>query len=229
MSRGNSRERARMMAALGAEVVLVDQMPGSVPGQVSGADLALVEERAREVTAARGAFRADQFARAGNWRAQMGMAREMWAQTHGQLEGFVDFVGSGGTFAGVARALKELEPEIRCFVVEPEGAAVLAGHPLTSPDHPIQGGGYAMPDLAFLRGMRADGYIQVSGDEAVAAARMLATKEGIFGGYSSGANLAAAIKALRGEMKGKTVAMVVCDSGLKYLSTELWPELEGCA
>ncbi|BEI83387.1 hypothetical protein CcaverHIS002_0312550 [Cutaneotrichosporon cavernicola] len=226
MSRGNSPERARMMAALGAEVVLVDQLSGSVPGQVSGGDLALVEDKAKEITEARGAFRADQFARDGNWRSHYnGTARELWEQTDGRLDGFVDFAGSGGTFAGVSRALKELNPEAKCFVVEPEGAAVLAGQTVSNPDHPIQGGGYSMPDLAFLKGLQADGYIQVTGDEARQAARMLATKEGIFGGFSSGANLAAAIKVLQGEMKGKTVAMVVCDSGLKYLSTDLWAEL----
>nr|WP_206735236.1 pyridoxal-phosphate dependent enzyme [Bosea sp. Tri-44] len=69
MSKGNSEERARMMRALGAEVVLVDQLPGSVPGQVSGGDLALVDGEAKRITQERGAFRADQFHRDGNWRA----------------------------------------------------------------------------------------------------------------------------------------------------------------
>jgi len=71
MSKGNSPERARMMAALGAEVVLVDQQPGSRPGQVSGGDLELVEQAAQRLTAERGAFRADQFHREGAWLAQI--------------------------------------------------------------------------------------------------------------------------------------------------------------
>lgn len=226
MSKGNSRERARMMAALGAQVVLVDQLPDSTPGQVSGGDLALVDEKAKEITAARGAFRADQFERDGNWRSHYnGTARELWEQTDGKLDGFVDFLGSGGTFAGVSRALKELNPASKCFVVEPDGAAILSGEAVSNPDHPIQGGGYSMGDLSFLKGVPVDGYVKVTGDEARESARLLATKEGIFGGFSSGANLAAACKLLRGEMKGKTLAIVICDSGLKYLSTDLWADI----
>ncbi|TXT10850.1 hypothetical protein VHUM_02355 [Vanrija humicola] len=228
MSRGNSPERARMMAALGAEVVLVPQAPGSVVGQVSGADLALVEKRARELTAERGAFRADQFMRDGNPQSHYdGTAQEIWDDTAGELDAFVDFVGSGGTFAGTSRRLRELKPDIKCFVVEPADAAVLAHQAVSNPDHPIQGGGYAMPDLRFLQGVAVDGYLQVTGSEAREHARLLATKEGIFGGYSSGANLAAAVQVLRRpEMEGKTVVFVVCDSGLKYLSTDLWAELD---
>ncbi|WOO82945.1 Bifunctional L-3-cyanoalanine synthase/cysteine synthase [Vanrija pseudolonga] len=227
MSRGNSPERARMMAALGAEVVLVDQAPGSVVGQVSGTDLALVEVRAREVAEQRGAFRADQFLRDGNPQSHYdGTAQEIWDDTAGEVDAFVDFVGSGGTFAGTSRRLKELKPDIQCFVVEPTDAAILAHRTVANPDHPIQGGGYSMPDLRFLHGVVPDGYLQVSGAEARDHARLLATREGIFGGYSSGANLAAAVQVLRRpEMEGKTVVFVVCDSGLKYLSTDLWAEL----
>jgi cysteine synthase len=228
MSEGNSSERARMMAALGAEVVLVDQLPGSVPGQISGGDLELVEAKAREVSEALGAFRADQFHHDGNWLAHYhGTGQELWQQTDGRIDGFADFVGSGGTYAGVTKALKEHDPTVRCFAVEPVGAAVIAGQPLTNPDHPIQGGGYAMDDLTYLKGMPIDGFVQVTGDEARQAARRLATQEGIFAGFSSGANLAAALTLLNGEMQGKILAIIICDSGLKYLSTDLWPEPEG--
>ncbi|KAI6778324.1 tryptophan synthase beta subunit-like PLP-dependent enzyme [Emericellopsis cladophorae] len=225
MSRGNSIERARMMAALGAEVVLVNQAPGSMPGQVSGSDLELVERRAKEIEAERGAFRADQFTRDGNWVAHHdGTGVELWEQTDGAIDGFVDFVGSGGTYAGVSRKLKSLNDAIRCFIVEPEGAAVLARREVTNPGHPIQGGGYMMSELAFLEDLAVDGLVQVTGDEAKEGARVLAMKEGIFGGFSSGANLMAAIRLLRGEMRGKTVAIVICDSGLKYMSTDLWTD-----
>ncbi|MDX8444092.1 PLP-dependent cysteine synthase family protein [Mesorhizobium captivum] len=223
MSKGNSEERARMMTALGAEVILVDQLPGSVPGQVSGGDLALVEQTARAVTAERGAFRGDQFHRDGNWLAHYhGTGPEIWDASHGAVDAFVDFVGSGGTYAGVARALKERNPLIKCFIVEPKGAAAIAGEPITQSEHPIQGGGYAMPELAFLNNVPVDGYLQVSGDEARQATRLLARSEGIFGGFSSGANVAAALGLLRGDQSGKTIAVVICDSGLKYLSTDLW-------
>ncbi|UQA92345.1 PLP-dependent cysteine synthase family protein [Streptomyces halobius] len=225
MSKGNSQERADMMAALGAEVVLVDQLPNSIPGQVSGGDIELVEITTREITRERAAFRADQFERDGNWIAHYkGTGQELWGQSGGDISGFADFIGSGGTYAGVTRALKEHDPSIRCYAVEPSGAAILAGQPVTSPDHPIQGGGYAMGDLAFLRGIPIDGFVQVTGGEAKAAARNLATREGIFGGFSSGANVAAALKLLEGEMLGMTIAVVICDSGLKYLSTDLWTD-----
>ncbi|AZO34514.1 pyridoxal-phosphate dependent enzyme [Mesorhizobium sp. M2A.F.Ca.ET.037.01.1.1] len=223
MSKGNSEERARMMAALGAEVILVDQLPGSVPGQVSGGDLALVEQATKAVTAERGAFRGDQFHRDGNWLAHYhGTGPEIWDASHGAVDAFVDFIGSGGTYAGVARALKERNPLIKCFIVEPEGAAAAAGETVTQPEHPIQGGGYAMPDLPFLKNAPVDGYLQVSGDEARETARLLARSEGIFGGFSSGANVAAALRLLRSDQSGKTIAVVICDSGLKYLSTDLW-------
>lgn len=223
MSRGNSPERARMMRALGAEVVLVDQLPGSVPGQVSGGDLELVEGEARRLAEERGAFRADQFQRDGNWRAHCeGTGAELWEQSGGAIDTFVDFVGSGGTYAGVTRALKERSPAVRCYVVEPEGAAAVAGKSVTRPEHPIQGGGYSMGDLRFLRDVPVDGFVEVTGDEARRAARRLAREEGIFGGFSSGANVAAALRLLSGERRGATIGLVICDSGLKYLSTDLW-------
>lgn len=222
MSKGNSPERARQMTALGAEVVLVDQLPDSVPGEVSGADLALVEDTARRITAERGAFRADQFHRAGARLAHYHTTGpELWEQSGGVIDAFADFAGTGGTYAGVTRFLKERNRAIRCYLVEPRGAAVLAGKPVTAPNHPIQGGGYAMA-LDFLKDVPVDGYLSVSGDEARDTARALAQSEGIFAGFSSGANVAAALQLLAGEMAGKTVAVLICDSGLKYLSTDLW-------
>jgi cysteine synthase A len=223
MSKGNSPERARMMSALGAEVVLVDQLPDSKTGEVSGADLALVEETARRLAAERGAFRADQFHRDGAWLAHYHTTgAEIWEQSGGQIDAFADFVGTGGTYAGVTRALKERNPDTRCYVVEPKDAAAVAGAPVTRPNHPIQGGGYAIADLDFLRGVPVDGYLTVSGDEARDTARALAAEEGVFAGYSSGANVAAALQLLSKDMRGKCVAVVICDSGLKYLTTGLW-------
>ena len=223
MSKGNSEERARMIRALGGEVLLVDQLPDSKPGQVSGGDLERVEQAAAALTQERGAFRADQFKRDGNWLSHYnGTGPEIWEATGGKLDAVVDFIGTGGTYAGVTRALKERNPAIRCYVVEPQGAAAAAGEKITNPNHPIQGGGYAITDLAFLKDVPVDGYLQVSGDAARDAARLLARTEGIFGGFSSGANVAAALQLLAGELAGKTIAVVICDSGLKYLSTGLW-------
>jgi len=219
MSKGNSPERARMMRAFGAEVVLVDQMEGSVGGQVSGGDLELVNREAARIECERGAFRADQFHHRGNFRAHyLHTGHEILEQTGGKIDAFCDFVGSGGTFAGCAAAFKEYDPLIKCFVVEPLGSTVLAGNAASQPNHRIQGGGYSMPSLPLLNGEQIDGYLSVTDDEAIAASRSLARLEGIFAGFSSGANVAAAKQLLA----GRTVVTVINDSGMKYLSTELW-------
>ncbi|MHA2352284.1 MAG: PLP-dependent cysteine synthase family protein [Candidatus Thorarchaeota archaeon] len=201
MSKGNTEERARMMRAFGAEVVLVDQ--------------ALTEELS--------AFRADQFVLDGNWRAHyLNTGREIIEQSEGKIHAFCDFVGSGGSFAGVSKALLEHDPSVKCFIIEPVSAAVLAGQKITNPDHKIQGGGYSMPDLKYLQGIKAAGFIQVTNDEAVGCTRRLGKEEALFSGFSSGANLAGAIQLLNGEMRGSTIVILLPDSGLKYLSTDLW-------
>jgi cysteine synthase len=223
MSRGNSVERARMMSALGAEVVLVDQLPGSEPGSVSGGDLELVERETTRIAAERNAFRADQFKLEGNFRAHyLHTGPEILSQAERPIDAFCDFLGSGGTFGGCSAAFKEVNPRTLCYVVEPAGAAALAGEAIRNPNHRIQGGGYAMPELKFIRHELIDGCLTVSDDEAVRAARRLAREEGIFAGFSSGANLAAALRLLEDSRRAKTVAIIICDSGLKYLSTDLW-------
>ena len=223
MSKGNSIERARMMSALGAEVVLVDQLPSSVPGQVSGGDLVLVERETQKIVKKRDAFRADQFQLKSNFRAHyLNTGPEIIRQSGGQIDLFCDFAGTAGSFAGCTAAFKEHNPAVMCFIVEPEGAAILAGEPVTYPNHRIQGGGYAMSHLPMLNPDHVDGYLQVSDRKAVKMARRLAREEGIFAGFSSGANVAAAVKLLETSFKGKTAVVLICDSGLKYLSTDLW-------
>ncbi len=222
MSRGNSPERARMMTALGAEVVLVDQCPDSLPGQVSGADLARVEETAQRIVRERGAFRADQFQLPGNSQAHYQHTAPEIMRQSGGVDAFCDFIGSGGSFAGCARYFKEVDPAIQCYIVEPAGAAAFAGEELTRPNHRIQGGGYSMAELPLLDRDLVDGCLQVSDDDAVQMARRLAREEGLFAGFSSGANLAAALQLLKAKHRGERIAILLCDSGLKYLSTDLW-------
>lgn len=223
MSKGNSPERARMMRALGAEVVLVDQHAGSRTGEVSGDDLKLVDDEAIRLTKERDAFRADQFGHKGNMRAHyFGTAPEIWRQSGESITAFCDFAGSGGTFAGCTRFFKEKNPDIPCYVVEPGGAAALGGEEVTAAEHPIQGGGYSMAELSQLEDVTPDGFLSVSAEDAIDCTRRLAREEGIFAGYSSGANLAAALSLLAGPLPGATIAIIACDSGLKYLSTELW-------
>jgi cysteine synthase A len=222
MSRGNSPERARMMTALGAEVVLVDQAPGSLPGQVSGDDLARVETATLELVAARGAFRIDQFVRSGNARAhELTTGPEIWDASGGTITAHCDLVGSGGSFAGLHRAFVARNRAIRGYIVEPASAAVLAGGAVTG-GHALQGGGYAIRMLHQLEGIVPDGHLAISDAEAMAAARRLAREEGIFGGFSAGANIAAALRLLAGPEAGGTIAVLICDSGMKYLSTPLW-------
>ena len=223
MSRGNSIERARMMAALGAEVVLVDQLPESTPGQVSGGDLALVEQEAQRIVRARDAFRADQFRLPGSARAhQLHTGPELLRQSGGSIGAFCDFLGTASSFAGCAAALKAYNPAIRCYVVEPDGAAILAGQRVEQPNHRIQGGGYAMRELPLFDPAHVDGYIQVTDHQAIDMARRLAREEGMFAGFSSGANVAAALRLLQSTCAGETIAVLLSDSGLKYLSTDLW-------
>ncbi|EJL27942.1 PLP-dependent cysteine synthase family protein [Brevibacillus sp. BC25] len=222
MSKGNSMERARMMQALGAEVVLVDQAPGSPIGQVSGEDLAKVEEVAQQITKERNAFRADQFHHIGNIHAhEFHTGEEIWKQTNGKVDVFLDFAGSGGTFTGCAKTLKKYNPNIRCYLVEPYTAPFYSGKAATNLNHKIQGGGYSM-DLPFLDRNFVTDYIHVTNEEATQVARELARKEGIFAGFSSGANVAAALQLLKGKEKGANIVLTINDSGLKYLSTDLY-------
>ena len=223
MSRGNSEERARMMRALGAEVVLVDQLPDSTPGQVSGADLNLVEAEAQRIVRERGAFRPDQFRLRSNFRAHRDTTGpELVAQTGGAIDAFCDMAGSGGTVGGTSAALKQAIPGVKCFVVEPVGAAVLAGKPIVNADHRIQGAGYSRAELANIPSEVVDGFLTIDDEAATEMTRRLAREEGIFAGFSSGANVSAAMELLQGEFQGGTVATIINDSGLKYLSTDLW-------
>lgn len=225
MSKGNSTERARMMRALGAEVILIDQLPESKRGQVSGGDLALVEEAAQRITKERNAFRADQFHLESSSRGHyLHTAPEILRQSNGQIDAFCDYVGTGSSFGGCAAAFKEHNPGILCYIVEPVEAPILAGKPVTNPNHRIQGGGYSMAELSLIDRGHIDGYLQISDEEAVETSRRLATEEGIFAGFSSGANVAAAMQLLQTTCQGKTVVVLLSDSGLKYLSTDLWLE-----
>ncbi len=246
MSKGNSRERSQMMEALGATVVLVDTVDSSKGKGVSGADLDLVEEKAQEIANDLQAFRVDQFVKEANALAHYEhTGPELWRDSGGSITHFLDFVGTGGSFGGIARYLKEQSNgAIYCYVVEPEGAVVLGNSTskcFSSGCHRIQGGGYmkSKDELPLMAptGQEADnpwidGYLTVTDEEAIQATRDLAKCEGIFAGYSAGANLMAAIKLLRQENKKQqrenkkqipsVVAILICDTGLKYMSTGLW-------
>ena len=222
MSQCNPPERAAMMRAMGATVVLVEQ--GDPRQGITEEDMKRVEDTANRLATEHNAFRADQFKRRENSQAHYEHTGPEWLrQTNGRIDAFCDFVGTGGGFAGVARAFKEHNPSIGCYIVEPHGAAKLAGSRITCCSHVIQGGGYAK-DLPLINHDHVDGHLTVDDREVTEVTRRLARTEGIFAGYSSGANIAAAYQLLNGDFKGKTIAVNICDSGLKYLSTDLWDD-----
>lgn len=222
MSSGNSMERVRMLRALGAKVVRVPQVTGK-PGQVTGQDLQVVEKATIALQKKMGAFRADQFVNPGVINAHYaGTGREIWKQTQGKVEIFTAAVGSAGTFMGVAKYLKKRNSSIKTYAMEPLKAAILSGKLKIPGPHKLQGIGYAGTPALFDPGF-CDGFLQISDREATETARLLARKEGIFCGFTSGANVAAALQLARQAKKGQLIVTVICDSGLKYLSTDLFP------
>jgi cysteine synthase A len=224
MSKGNSIERVRISKALGAKVVRVDQAPDSKPGEVSAADLDLVIAETERLTKELGAFCVGQFYNADNALAQESTGEEMWEQSGGEIDAIADFVGTGGGFVGIATAMRRHNPKVRCYLVEPANAPYYGGEKAGgAAGHRIQGGGYARK-VPFMDSSLITGCPGISDEEAMESARLLSSMEGIFCGFSAGANVAAAKKLLQGPEKGKTVAIVICDSGLKYLSTNLYPE-----
>jgi len=221
MSRGNSVERIKMIEAFGGEVVLVDQSPNSVKGKVSGEDLRLVEIEAERIKAETGAFFLNQFENYDNPAAQEKAANEMWRQSGGDIDFFADFIGTGGTFEGYSKALKRHKPSLRCYAVEPFGCAFYKDELFEGANHGIQGGGYAK-DMPVVDRTHIDGCVTVTHEEAVELTQLLAKLEGVFAGFSSGANLAAAIKLMQDAESGKNAAIVINDCGLKYMSANLY-------
>jgi cysteine synthase A len=217
MSEGNSPARARMMEALGAEVVLVPQVEGT-PGCVSGEDIRLATERAIEIAHEKNAFHVDQFNNPSCVSAhEDGTGPEIWEATGGEIDAFVAAVGTGGTFVGVSRFLKNRQPAIHCVAVEPKGAEVLAGREVAKPCHLLQGTGYGLVPPQWEAGL-LDSLLAVSDADAANFRRALAEKEGLHVGFSSAANVCAAVVLVESGRLGPSprVATILCDTGLKY-------------
>lgn len=222
MSEGNSPERRTLLSAYGAAIELVPQLPDGIPGKVSGADLALVETRTQELVAETGAWRPDQFQNPSNPRAhELGTGPEIWEQADGHLAAFTTLVGTAGTFIGVSRALKCRDGSIRCLAVEPEGAQTIGGKETTAGGHVLQGGGYAMIPPQWDADL-CDGTVAINDETAIACVRELATREGVLAGYSTGGNVAAALRIAATLPAGQAVATIACDSGTRYLSSGLF-------
>jgi cysteine synthase A len=217
MSAGNSPQRARMLEALGAEVILVPQVAGE-PGQVTGPDIAAAAGIAEKLAAERGGFYVNQFhAREGKAAHETGTARELLDAACGGIDGWTACVGTGCTFLGVARALLRDNPSVMCGAVEPAGCQVLAGQAVTKTKHLLQGAAYgSVPPMWEPELMSCS--IPVSDEEVTSWKQRLAIEEGLHVGFTAAANVCGATKMLSsGALAANaTVATVLCDTGLKY-------------
>ena len=209
-----SPERRQLLRAYGAEVVLTE---GS--GGMQGA-IARAEALAKETP---GSFIPGQFVNPANPAAHRDTTGpEIWADTDGQVDIFVAGVGTGGTITGAGEYLKGQNPAVRVVAVEPAGSPVLQGG--RAGGHQLQGiGAGFVPEV--LRTEIYDEVIPVEDNQAFAAARQLARREGVLAGISSGAALwAAVLLAKRAENKGRTIVVLLPDTGERYLSTALFAD-----
>jgi cysteine synthase A len=215
-----SQERKDMVTAFGAELVLVPSQGDAEPGTFTKEDVEATLAKAEELADKPDHFMPNQFSNPANTLAhQKTTAEEIWEATGGRMDAFVAGVGTSGTAMGVSQGIREKNPEAKIYVVEPADSAVIAGE--CPGYHRIQGIGEGfVPDL--LQHENYDEIIKVTDVEAKATACRLARLEGIFAGYSAGANVFASLKVARELGKEKTVVTVIPDSGMKYLSTELF-------
>lgn len=220
MPESMSIERRRLLKALGAQVVLTPAAEG-MRGAINKAEQILAEHKK--------GFIPQQFSNPANPEIhRKTTAEEIWQDTNGQVDILVSGVGTGGTITGVSEVIKPRKPSFKAIAVEPVTSPVITQtlhhEPIKPGRHKIQGiGAGFVPEN--LHTDIVDEVIQITDDEAFAWARRLAKEEGIFGGISSGGNMAAAAKvAARPENKGKMIVTIMCSFGERYLSTPLFDE-----
>ena len=212
MPESMSLERRMLLSAMGAELVLTPASAG-MAGAVAEAEkiLASLED----------GFMPGQFANPANPDMhERTTAEELWRDTDGRIDVLVAGVGTGGTITGVGRTLKRRKPGFMAVAVEPSASPLLSGG--TAGPHKIQGiGANFIPEVLDRRVV--DRIVAVSNEDAMLTARRLAREEGIFCGISSGANVWAALQLAREpQMQGRLVVAIICDTGERYLSTELF-------
>lgn len=210
-----SREKRDHMRALGADVVEIPSEGGRTTKELIRAMM----ERAAELAAAPGAFFADQFHNPDAAAGYEPLAAEAWEQSRESVDAFVQSVGTAQCITGVARALRERNPGVAIVAVEPAESPVLSGGEPGA--HSIEGVGPGFLPPLWRDGL-ADEVLTVSSAEATAMCRRLAREEALFAGTSSGANVVAALRVAERLGPGRTVLTLLCDSGLKYLSTDLF-------
>jgi cysteine synthase A len=220
MPQSMSIERRRLLKALGAQVELTPAEDG-MRGAIDRAEAILKENK--------NSFMPQQFNNEANPEIhRKTTAEEIWQDTGGKVDILVAGVGTGGTITGVSEVIKPRKPGFKAIAVEPVSSPVITQtmhhDPVKPGRHKIQGiGAGFVPNNLHLN--IVDEVIQITDDEAFAWARRLAKEEGIFGGISSGGNVAAAAKvAARPENKGKMIVTIMCSFGERYLSTPLFEE-----
>ena len=210
-----SQEKRDHMRALGAKVVEIPSDGGRITKHLIRSMIA----RAEEICEAPETFYADQFNNVDAMAGYAPLAEEVWRESGGQVDAFVHSVGTAQSISGVARVLRGHKADLRVVAVEPAESPVLSGGKAGA--HQIEGigAGFVPP---MWEDSTADEIVSVSTKEARAMSRRLATEEALFVGTSSGANVVAALRQAEKLGRGATVVTILCDSGMKYLSTGLF-------
>lgn len=207
-----AREKLSHMRLLGAELTIIPSESGRMTEKLTREMI----EAARIIAAETGAFWTDQMRNIDQFAAYDRFADEIWEQTGGRIDGFVQSVGTAASLRGTGEALRRLAPSIALVAIEPAESAVLSGGPTGA--HKIDGigAGYVVP---LWRTDLVDAIEAVSTDEARAMALRLAREEGLFAGTSTGGNVVAALRLAKRLGPGATIVSVMCDTGMKYLNS----------
>jgi cysteine synthase A len=214
MPKGNSPERIKILKALGAEVVLTEQIDGK-PGMVTGKDIEFASVFAEKLADDKNGFYVDQFNNPSGIKAHFETTGpEIWSDLP-EVDAFVASVGTGGTFLGISKYLKTKSKKIKCVAVEPERAAILKTGLVTDPKHIIQGIGYGLIPPHWNADL-PDEIICVSDEDVREMTKRLARDLGLFVGYSSGANVVASLKYAGRNNEIKNIVTILCDTGFKY-------------
>ena len=210
-----SEEKRRTMRAFGAELTDIPSDNKKITKELIQAMIA----RAGEISKQPNHWWADQLKNEDGADGYTGLGDEIWEQTQGRVDAIVHTISTAHSMHGMSRALKRHKPDIKVFAVEPDESAVLSGRPPGS--HKIEGIGLGFIPPLWHPG-EVDEILTVSTDDAKAMARRLAKEEAVFAGTSTGANIVASLRVAERLGPNATVATLIVDSGLRYLSTDVF-------